>query len=382
MGIKGLNSILVEEAPLSIKKNEIKAFHGRKVAIDASMTLYQFLIAVRQQGGEQLTTEDGETTSHLVGLFYRTLRLVENGLKPMYVFDGKPPVLKKYELDKRSQRREESEAKLKDAVELEDIVKHEKRLVKVSPEITEESQKLLKLMGIPYIIAPSEAEAQCAELAKKGKVYAAASEDMDTLCYRTPYLLRHLTYSAARKEPIQEINTETVLKSLDLTQQQFIDLGIMLGCDYCESIKGVGPVTALKLIKEHGSLEKIIEFINDETRNTKKWSVPEDWPYEEVRQLFLNPDVIDGDEIELKWEKPDEKGIIEFLVNEKKFNQERVEAGIRRLQKSLKTGVQGRLDGFFQVVPKTKEEMAKATARAKAKASSNKKKGKVFKRRS
>lgn len=381
MGIKGLNSILVEEAPLSIKKNEIKSFHGRKVAIDASMTLYQFLIAVRQQGGEQLTNEEGETTSHLVGMFYRTLRLVENGLKPMYVFDGKPPVLKRHELDKRTQRREESEAKLKEAVEIEDIVKHEKRLVKVSPEVTEESQKLLKLMGIPYIIAPSEAEAQCAELAKKGKVYAAASEDMDTLCYRTPYLLRHLTYSAARKEPIQEINTETVLESLDLTQEQFIDLGIMLGCDYCESIKGVGPVTALKLIKEHGSLEKIIEFINDKSRNTKKWSVPENWPYEEVRQLFLNPDVINGDEVELKWTEPDEKGIIEFLVNEKKFNQERVESGIKRLQKSLKTGVQGRLDGFFKVVPKTKEQMAEATARAKAKASNSKKKGKIVKRR-
>lgn len=147
-------------------------------------------------------------------------------------------------------------------------MKQERRLVKVSKEHNEEAQKLLGLMGIPYIIAPTEAEAQCAELAKKGKVYAAASEDMDTLCYRTPFLLRHLTFSEAKKEPIHEIDTELVLRGLDLTIEQFVDLCIMLGCDYCESIRGVGPVTALKLIKTHGSIEKIVEFIESGSQTT------------------------------------------------------------------------------------------------------------------
>ena len=146
----------------------------------------------------------------------------------------------------RSSRRVETEKKLAEATTELEKMKQERRLVKVSKEHNEEAQKLLELMGIPYIIAPTEAEAQCAELAKKGKVYAAASEDMDTLCYRTPFLLRHLTFSEAKKEPIHEIDTELVLRGLDLTIEQFVDLCIMLGCDYCESIRGVGPVTALK----------------------------------------------------------------------------------------------------------------------------------------
>ncbi|QLL30572.1 hypothetical protein HG536_0A03900 [Torulaspora globosa] len=382
MGIKGLNAIISEHVPSAVRKSDIKSFFGRKVAIDASMSLYQFLIAVRQQDGAQLSTESGETTSHLMGIFYRTLRMIDNGIKPCYVFDGKPPVLKAHELGKRLSRREETEKKLAEAIEQVEKMKQERRLVKVSPEHNAEAKQLLELMGIPYITAPAEAEAQCAELAKKGKVYAAASEDMDTLCYRTPYLLRHLTFSEAKKEPIHEIDTETVLKGLDLTIEQFIDLGIMLGCDYCESIRGIGPVTALKLIKEHGSLEKIVEYIESGEANNK-WKVPEDWPYREARQLFLSPDVIDGNEINLKWAPPKEDELIEFLCHQKKFSEERVRSGIARLRKGLKAGVQVRLDGFFQVVPRTKEQLAAAAAKAKqAKATGKgKAKGKVAKRR-
>lgn len=376
MGIKGLNSIISEHVPTAVRKSDIKTFFGRKVAIDASMSLYQFLIAVRQQDGGQLTNENGETTSHLMGMFYRTLRMIDNGIKPCYVFDGKPPVMKSHELTKRTARREETEKKLAEATEQAEIIKHERRLVKVTKEHNDEAKKLLELMGIPFITAPCEAESQCAELAKKGKVYAAASEDMDTLCYRTPYLLRHLTFSEAKKEPIHEIDTETVLKGLDLTLEQFIDLGIMLGCDYCESIKGVGPVTALKLIKEHGSLENIIEFIQAQDSNNK-WKIPENWPYKEARELFLNPDVINGNEVDLKWKPPQEDALIQYLCTEKRFSEERVKAGIKRLQKGLKSGTQVRLDGFFQVVPKTKEQLAAAAAKAK----SAKKNSKVTKKR-
>ncbi|CCD26403.1 multifunctional nuclease RAD27 NDAI_0H02290 [Naumovozyma dairenensis CBS 421] len=384
MGIKGLTAIISENAPLAIRKSDIKAFFGRKVAIDASMSLYQFLIAVRQQDGGQLTNDAGETTSHLMGMFYRTLRMIDNGIKPCYVFDGKPPVLKSHELDKRIARRAETEKKFAEATDQAEKIKQERRLVKVSKEHNDEAKKLLELMGIPYVNAPGEAEAQCAELAKKGKVYAAASEDMDTLCYRTPYLLRHLTFSEAKKEPIQEINTEQVLQGLELTLEQFIDLGIMLGCDYCENIRGIGPVTAFKLIKEHGSLEKIIEFIESDENTNKKWKVPENWPYKEARELFVTPDIIDGNQITLKWEPPKEDALIEFLCKEKLFNEERVKAGIKRLQKGLKAGVQTRLEGFFKVVPKTKEQLASAAAKAKAAKKANKAnkgKGRIIKKR-
>lgn len=365
MGIKGLNAIISEHVPSAVRKSDIKAFFGRKVAIDASMSLYQFLIAVRQQDGAQLSTESGETTSHLMGMFYRTLRMIDNGIKPCYVFDGKPPILKAHELGKRADKRESTEKKLAEAIDQAEKMKQERRLVKVSPEHNKEAQYLLQLMGIPFIVAPCEAEAQCAELAKAGKVYAAASEDMDTLCYRTPYLLRHLTFSEAKKEPIHEIDTELVLQGLELTQKQFIDLGIMLGCDYCESIRGIGPVTALKLIKEYGSLEKIVEYIQSGEANNK-WKIPEDWPFQDARELFLQPDVLDAKNIDLKWSPPDEEKLVDFLCKEKKFNEERVRSGVKRLRKGLKSGVQVRLDGFFQKVPKTKEQLAASAAKAKA----------------
>jgi flap endonuclease-1 len=119
-------------------------------------------------------------------------------------------------------------------------------------------------MGIPWVNAPCEAEAQCAALAKAGKVYGVGSEDMDTITFAAPVLLRHLTFSEAKKAPIQEFHHAKILEGLGLTQEQvliclcqFIDLCILLGCDYCDSIRGIGPQTAYTLIKEHGTIEKV-----------------------------------------------------------------------------------------------------------------------------
>lgn len=164
----------------------IPYFVCRKVAIDASMSLYQFLIAVRQDGGAQLTNESGETTSHLMGMFYRTIRMVDNGIKPVYVFDGKPPQMKAGELEKRKEKRDEAQAALDKAKEegnMEEVDKQNRRLVKVTKEHVADVKVLLKHMGIPYVEAPCEAEAQCAELVKAGKVYAAGTEDMDALTF-------------------------------------------------------------------------------------------------------------------------------------------------------------------------------------------------------
>jgi len=287
MGVKDLTKVIGDRCPNAIKSNEIKNYFGRKIAIDASMSIYQFLIAVRQQDGQQLTTETGETTSHLMGIFYRTIRMIENGIKPCYVFDGKPPTLKSGELAKRLERRKEADKNLENARELgdsADIDKFSRRTVKVTPEHNAECRKLLSLMGIPYVEAPCEAEAQCAALARDKKVYAAASEDMDTLTFSSPILLRHLTFSEARKMPISEIHLDKVLEGLNFTMEQFVDLCILLGCDYCDSSKGIGPHRAVELIEKHKSLEEIIKSLD-----TKKYTIPEDWLYKEARQLFLNP---------------------------------------------------------------------------------------------
>lgn len=186
------------------------------------MCLYQFLIAVRAEGA-QLTSVDGETTSHLMGTFYRTIRLLENGIKPLYVFDGKPPDMKSGELSKRAERREEAQKALEKATEAGDATEMDKfnrRLVRVTKQHNEEAKELLRLMGVPYIDAPCEAEAQCAALVKSGKVYATATEDMDALTFGTNILLRHLTFSEARKMPVQEFYFDKVLTGMEFTKEQ------------------------------------------------------------------------------------------------------------------------------------------------------------------
>jgi len=348
MGIHGLSKVIGDHAPSGSKENEIKNYFGRKIAIDASMSIYQFLIAVRSDGS-QLTNEAGEITSHLMGMFYRTIRMVENGIKPVYVFDGKPPHMKSGELAKRRERREEAQKGLTEAEEAgdaESMEKFSRRLVKVTPEHNAECKRLLKLMGIPYIDAPCEAEAQCAALVKAGKVYATGTEDMDALTFGSTVLLRHLTFSEARKTPIREFYLERILAELELSQDEFIDLCILLGCDYCDSIKGIGPKRAIDLIKQYKTIEEIIKHLD-----TKKYTLPEEWPYQEARELFKNPEVVKVEDVELKWEGPNEEELIKFMVEEKGFSEDRIRSGIKKLTKARQGSTQGRLDSFFKVLP-------------------------------
>jgi len=252
MGIKQLMKLITEEAPQALKEREMDNLNDRKVAIDASMAIYQFLVAVRAAdknpgaGGftAQLTNENGDVTSHIQGMFNRTIKMMETGVKPCYVFDGKPPQLKGGELAKRIAKRAKAEADLAAATEAgegEEMDKYSRRLVKATRQHSEECKELLGYMGVPFITAPCEAEAQCAELAEKGKVYATATEDMDALTFRTPKLLRNFTSSQGKdKRPIIEVDYALMLEGLGLTYDQFVDLCILCGCDYCSTIKGVG----------------------------------------------------------------------------------------------------------------------------------------------
>ncbi|KAK9292929.1 hypothetical protein L1049_020911 [Liquidambar formosana] len=376
MGIKGLTKLLADNAPKAMKEQKFEAYFGRKIAIDASMSIYQFLIVVGRSGTEMLTNEAGEVTSHLQGMFSRTIRLLEAGLKPVYVFDGKPPDLKKQELAKRYSKRADATEDLAEAVETgnkEDIEKFSKRTVKVTKQHNEDCQKLLRLMGVPVIEAPSEAEAQCAALCKSGKVYAVASEDMDSLTFGAPRFLRHLMDPSSRKVPVMEFEITKVLENieekcdymlnslysililfqileeLNLSMDQFIDLCILSGCDYCDSIRGIGGQTALKLIRQHGSIEGILENINKE-----RYQIPVDWPYQDARRLFKEPLVsADDEQLEIKWSAPDEEGLITFLVNENGFNNDRVTKAIEKIKAAKNKSSQGRLESFFKPVGST-----------------------------
>lgn len=350
MGIHNLSKLLVEACPNAMREFDIRSLFGRRIALDASMCLYQFLIAIRQDG-QTLENAKGETTSHLNGMFYRTLRMLDHGIKPVYVFDGKPPVLKSEELNKRAQRRDEAEMGRKEAEiegDREAVDKFAKRLVKVTGEHVDDCKRLLTLMGVPFVDAPCEAEAQCAVMVRKGLVFAVGTEDMDALTFGAEVLLRNLTVSEAKKAPVRQYTLSTVLSELGISQEQFIDLCILLGCDYCQSIKGIGPKTAYKLIKEHKSIEKIMEL--------GKYSAPsEEWVYREARNFFLSPEVRDVGVDELVWRGPDEKGLKAFMVEDKGFNEDRVLSGIVRMKKARVSHTQTRLDGFFTVLPATKK---------------------------
>ncbi|XP_019168663.1 PREDICTED: flap endonuclease 1 isoform X2 [Ipomoea nil] len=382
MGIKGLMKLLADNTPRAMKEQKFESYFGRKIAIDASMSIYQFLIVVGRSGTEMLTNEAGETTSHLVGMFSRTIRLLEAGIKPVYVFDGKPPDLKKQELAKRYSRREDATAGLAAAEEsgnVEDIEKFSKRTVKVTQQHNSDCKKLLRLMGVPVVEAPSEAEAQCAALCKSDQVYGVASEDMDSLTFGAPKFLRHLMDPSSKKIPVMEIEVGKVLEDLELTMDQFIDLCILCGCDYCDSIRGIGPQTALKLVRQHGSLESILENINKE-----RYQIPDEWPYQEARRLFKEPLVLTGDDQpEIKWVAPDEEALIEFLVDQNGFNKDRVTKAIEKIKAAKNKSSQGRLESFFKPVANTsvpakrKETTGnaeKGTANKKSKAGGGRKK--------
>ncbi|ETO15992.1 hypothetical protein RFI_21369 [Reticulomyxa filosa] len=326
------------------------------------MALYQFLVAVRQQGpAGELTNSSGEITSHLVGFFYRTIRMMDNGIKPVWVFDGKPPEFKLEELQKRKENREKAEGE-----------KKKQRRKETPRELSKWKE------GVPWVQAPGEAEAQCAKMAQEGIVYGCATEDMDALTFHTPRLVRHLTHTEARKMPIREFNLEKTLQGMDLTYDQFIDLCILCGCDYIPSIRGIGPKTAYKLIKEHGSIEGLLQSIsgskyqlnNKQLTLHETLKVPEGFLFKEARVLFQKPDVLDKEHIHLEWKEPNEEETIKFLVDEKGFNKERVLAGVRRLKASKTKSSQKRLDSFFVAIPSTSSKIVNKNAKDK-KASAN-----------
>jgi len=226
-----------------IREVELKSLHGRKIAVDASMAIYQFMIAVRTGGqsnpAAMLTNDDGDPTSHVQGMFNRTIRFLTEGVKPVFVFDGKPPEFKSGELLKRREKREKAQVALKAATEegnVEEQDKQSKRLVRAGHKENEDCQKLLRLMGVPVILAPCEAEAQASAMAKAGLVYATGTEDMDALTFATPILLRKMTFANASKSTVQQINYAKAIEGLEITHDQFVDLCIMMGCDYCDTM--------------------------------------------------------------------------------------------------------------------------------------------------
>eukprot|EP01054_Gregarina_sp_Poly1_P007000 Gregarina_sp_Poly_1__6999@NODE_380_length_9076_cov_204_162726_g313_i0_p3_GENE_NODE_380_length_9076_cov_204_162726_g313_i0NODE_380_length_9076_cov_204_162726_g313_i0_p3_ORF_typecomplete_len386_score70_28XPG_I/PF00867_18/1_7e30XPG_N/PF00752_17/2_8e26XPG_I_2/PF12813_7/3_7e055_3_exonuc/PF01367_20/0_000245_3_exonuc_N/PF02739_16/0_011_NODE_380_length_9076_cov_204_162726_g313_i048015958 len=358
MGIEGLTRFVTEYAAEGLTHSAPEAFMNQAIAVDASLSLYQFMVAIRDhESWGNLMNSDGETTSHLSGMFTRAIKIMELGMKPVYVFDGKPPHMKTGELAKRSERKALAEAGLEDAKErgdVEAVKKHAGRTVRVTKKHNEDVKRLLKLMGIPIIEAPGEAEAQCAVLCKSSKVFATATEDADALCFGTPILMRYLTFTDPKKSKLMLMNLNKILEKLKLTMEQFVDFCILCGCDYCDTIKGIGPNKAYQLIFKHSSIEKVLEELRKS--DLKNITIPEVFPFEEARRFFVNPDVTPAENIpDPIWTDPDEEGLIKLLVDENQFNKDRVLAAISRLKKARRLNSQTRLENFFLPKPKAVE---------------------------
>ncbi|MEM5882617.1 MAG: flap endonuclease-1 [Candidatus Aenigmatarchaeota archaeon] len=332
---------------LPSREVELEFLSGKKIAVDAFNTLYQFLSIIRDRmTGEPLRDSKGRITSHLSGLFYRTSNLIEVGIKPVFVFDGEPPKFKKKTIEKREKSKEEARKKWEEALEKgEEAITYAQAAAALTEEMVEDSKKLLEHMGIPWVQALSEGEAQCAYMCKKGSVDFTASQDFDSLLFGSPRLVRNLSITGKRKLPRKEVYIEIkpeiielnqALEALGIDQKQLITIGILVGTDYAEGIKGVGPKTALKLVKEHKTLEKILEKV--------EWEAEVD--AEEILNFFLKPPV--SDKYKIEWKEPNREKIIEFMVEEHDFSRERVEKVVDKLEQAFASGRQTSLKGWFK----------------------------------
>ncbi|NHI83484.1 MAG: flap endonuclease-1 [Candidatus Thorarchaeota archaeon] len=315
-----------------ISLNDLK---DRVIAFDAFNTVYAFLSSIRQPDGTPLMDRKGRVTSHLSGLFYRNLNLLEAGVRPVYVFDGKPPELKAAEVDRRKEIRDaayEEWLVAKEEGRIEDARKAAQASSRLTTSMIEESKNLLAALGIPVIQAPSEGEALAAQMTRANIAWASASQDNDSFLYNCPRLVRNLTISgrrrASRSGSYKAVHPELVdldmnLRLLGITREQLIDIAILVGTDYNDGVKGIGPKTALKLIKKHLDIEGI-EAAEDIQYN---------FPYDEIRNIFLNPPKADISKP--KWHDFDKDNLMRILCNEHDFSLSRVESSLQRLQKAL-----------------------------------------------
>ncbi len=315
------------------EKISFKDLHDRVIAIDAYNVLHQFLSTIRQRDGTPLKDANGRITSHLSGLLYRTANLVEARIKPVYVFDGKPHPLKAKTLEERLKRRELAEKEWKEALEAGDLVKARvkaQQTSRVTDEIIQQSKELLDALGIPYIQAPGEGEAQASYMVKKGDAYAVGSQDYDCLLVGSPVLIRNLTSSERRKLPGKQayvkVNPELIrlkpnLKTLGITHKQLIDMAILIGTDFNDGIKGIGPKKSLILIKKNGNVENVLATIGVENPPTLE-------EIKEIRKIFLQPKVTNN--YSLRWNPPDKEKVLHILCDQHQFTQERVETVLEK----------------------------------------------------
>jgi len=326
----------VNLTPIVVKRVvSLDDLRGKSFAVDAFVVLHQFLALIRGRDGSPLTDSEGRVTSHLVGLAFRTTRLIADyGMRLVFVFDGRPPELKRTEVESRREAREKSEEEYRVAVAAGDYKAAFSKAVmtgRLTSEGVADAKRLLDLLGIPWVQAPSEGEAQAAYMAARGDVWASNSQDYDSLLFGAPRLVRYITIQGeewlpskgrARKLEPEIIELEDLLQGIGVTREQLIDLSILIGTDFNRGVRGIGPKTALKLIKSHGSIEGLPPEIVAK--------LPPD--VDAIRRIYLKPDVTD--KYSLEEGGLDKEGLYGFLCGERSFSRDRVETMVKRMRRA------------------------------------------------
>ena len=335
---------LIAKKPIIIEELKYKA-----IAIDAPLWLYQFLSSIRQRDGTLLMDKEGNVTSHLMGLFTRTSKLLQYNIKPIYVFDGKPPELKKKETEKRKQAKKEAETKYKIAVkekDIEEMRKYASRTSRLTQDMISEAKELINAFGIPIVQAPCEGEAQASHIVKKNDAFCVASQDFDSLMFGATKVVRNLSVFGKRKKASQLAYTtiepelivlKDALNNLGINQEQLIVLGILVGTDYNNGgVKGIGPKNALKLVKQYkNNLDQLFQ--------TVKWDFETQW--NEIFDLIKNMPVTD--DYSIKTSNINITRLKELLIEKHDFSKERIGSLLQKLEANANKIKQHNLGDFF-----------------------------------
>ena len=305
MGIKNLLKFLSNYEGI-LKEINDDNFNKQKVAIDISIILYKVIIAIRNTGAD-LTNKKGEIVSHILGLFNKTIYLLKKNIIPIYVFDGKAPDLKSKVIQERKEIKKKAWEKLESITNEKEKIKYFKRTVSISWKQLEECKELLMLMGIPYVEAPEEADSQCAWLVKNGFASGVLTEDMDILTFGSKRIYRNL--GSFNKKTL-EINLDDILEKIDLDYNQFIELCILFGCDYCDRIKDISPDDLYNTYIKYKNIDDTFNHLKQ-----LNYNIPELDNIDIVKEYFKNPPVLNDIE-SLELYEPDLQKLEDKLVNE------------------------------------------------------------------
>lgn len=333
MGIKQLTKLIKDKSSDSITIEQLYNLSGKKVALDASLIIYQCLMNVRGKNGNQFTNENNKVTSHITGIFYKVVNYLSLNIEPIFIFDGKPPEEKNLIIQERQKKAKKAIENMNNTENIEEKNKFQKKSIRLTKEYIDDIKTLLNYMGITYLHIDGEGEAISSELCRIGYVDYVATEDMDSLAFGCPKLIRNcLDKSIKRKDVISIINLDNIKSNLKLNDDQFLELCILCGCDYCSNIPKIGQAKALQIIQKYENIEKFLQ-------ENKTYSIPNDYvnKYKTAFDLFnLYKNKLDIEKLPFHKSKYNSDDLKKYLINDCNISEKRVTNALKKIDNSYK----------------------------------------------